>query len=537
MGFVSAWTCLNAVANVRYPGEESRLWFLPCIDTLIVFGAFALLARRGRTLPRPALAALTAFFVLVRFFRFADGISARVFERKFDLYVNLTLLPELPRLLRTTLSAWQLGLLGFGVLAGMTLVGVVCYGALRVAAHSLQAPDTQRFFLAAALAFVCFSLIPRGLRERFVRPPPGSASGRLVAELRSVIHASGTYERERHAVASARSELSRIPSGLARLEHADVLVFILESYGETVLEDAAYVPTVRREFAAFERELGAAGYAIASNVLESPTFGGCSWFAHAALDTGVRVENQLAFEALATDHPFTLADAFHAAGYRTVVAEPATERPAPNYLHFDREYYAAAFDYRGPRLGWGHLPDQFVLDFIHRRELVDRQVPRFIQYALVTSHAPWLAEATVLDDWSRIGDGSVFAALPIKRHTTDWSSLDQASEAYLDAIVYDLRVLRRYLASELHNDTLVIIVGDHQPPGGVTRSSTGHGVPVHVLSRKSELVAPFLARGYASGMRPAGNSSRPGMERFLFEFVRDFSADLRQTSVVGGPRP
>jgi hypothetical protein len=518
------------VANVRYPGEESRLWFLPCIDTVVLLGAFTLLARRGRKVPWPALVAVSAFFLFVRFFRIADGISGRAFGRKFDLYVNLTLLPELPRLLGTTLSVWQLGLLGFGVLAGMTLVGVVCYAALRVAAESLHAPDNQRLFLAASLGFVCFSLIPRDLRDGLMRPPPASASGRLVAELRSIIHASGTYERERRAVASARAELGRMPNDLARLGHADVLLFIVESYGETVLEDAAYVPTVRREFTTFERELGAAGYVLASNVLESPTFGGCSWFAHAALDTGIRVEDQHAFEALRTDHPFTLADELRAAGYRTVLAEPGTQRAAINYLHFDREYYASAFGYRGPQLGWGKLPDQLAIDFIHRRELVDRQVPRFIQYALVTSHAPWLAEATVLDDWSRVGDGSVFAALPIKRHATDWSSLDQASSAYLDAIVYDLEVLRRYLASELHNDTLVIIVGDHQPPGGVTRSSTGHGVPIHVLSRKSALVAPFLARGYASGMWPRESSKRPGMESFLFDFVRDFSSDLRQTS-------
>jgi hypothetical protein len=502
-----------------------------------LLGAFTLLARRGRTLPRPGLAALTFFFLLVRFFRFADGISGRVFGRRFDLYVNLALLPELPRLLRTTLSAWQLGLLGAGVLAGMTLVAIVSYQALRVVAEGLQAPANQRIYLAASLAFVCFSLIPRGLRDRFVRAPAASPSQRLAAELVSIVRASGTYGRERHVVASARTELSHLPNDLARLGHADVLLFILESYGETVLADAAYAPAIRREFAAFERELGGAGYTIASNVLVSPTFGGCSWFAHAALDTGVRVDNQLAFQALASEHPFTLADVFHAAGYRTVVAEPGTTRPAANYLHFDREYYAAAFDYRGPELGWGHLPDQFVLDFIHRRELVDRRVPHFVQYALVTSHAPWLAEATVLDDWSRVGDGSVFAALPIKRHTAEWSNLEQASDAYRDAIVYDLQVLRSYLASELHNDTLVIIVGDHQPPGGVTRSSTGHGVPVHILSRKSELVAPFLARGYASGMWPAVSSSRRGMERFLFEFVRDFSTDLRQTSVPGGPTP
>lgn len=487
-------------------------------------------------MPRWVFSALTAFFLVVRFFRIADGVSTRGFERKFDLYVNLTLLPELPRLLRTTLSLWQLGLLAFAVLLGMTLVGVACYAALRLAAESLQAPENQRIFLAVSLAFVCFSLVPRALRDGFVRPPPSSATARLVAEVGSVIDASGTYERERHAVERARQELARMPDNLVRLEGADVLLFIVESYGETLLEDPAYERKFGVELADVEGLLEAEGYSIASNILESPTFGGCSWFAHAALDTGVRVENQHAFNALATYHPSTLADAFRAAGYRTVLAEAATERPGQNYLHFDREYYASAFDYRGPLLGWGRLPDQYVIDFVHRRELVDRKVPRFIQYALVTSHAPWLAETTVLDDWSRIGDGSVFASLPVKRHATDWSNLDQASDAYLDAVTYDLEVLRRYLASELNNDTLVIIVGDHQPPGGVTRSSTGHGVPVHVLSRKAQLIAPFLARGYAPGMRPGAASQRPAMESFLFSFIRDFSQDLRQTIVVGGPK-
>jgi len=87
------------------------------------------------------------------------------------------------------------------------------------------------------------------------------------------------------------------------------------------------------------------------------------------------------------------------------------------------------------------------------------------------------------------------------------------------------------------DDTLVIIVGDHQPPGGVTGSSSGHGVPLHVLSRRRSLVEPFLARGYASGMRPGAPEPRQGLETFLFSFLRDFSEDLRQTRAVGGHSP
>ena len=58
-------------------------------------------------------------------------------------------------------------------------------------------------------------------------------------------------------------------------------------------------PTLERrvlpELSAIESELGSAGYAMASRVLDSPTFGGSSWLAHAALNTGVRTENQLEY--------------------------------------------------------------------------------------------------------------------------------------------------------------------------------------------------------------------------------------------------
>ena len=71
----------------------------------------------------------------------------------------------------------------------------------------------------------------------------------------------------------------------------------------------------------------------------------------------------------------------------------------------------------------------------------------------------------------------------------------------------------------------------------MTHESDGHGVPVHVLSRKRPLVEPFVARGYTSGLVPATSGARLGLETFLFSFLRDFSEDVRQTNVVGGPKP
>jgi len=320
-----------------------------------------------------------------------------------------------------------------------------------------------------------------------------------------------------------------------------VLLFIVESYGEGALADPTLAPKVRPELAALETELTASGYAAASSVLDSPTFGGGSWLAHAALNTGVRTENQLEYELMAVHHPPTLGDFFHDAGYHTVLVQPATQRQTVKrqYLNFDESFFGAAFDYRGPSFGWGVMPDQYIIDFVDRRELSVRAEarPRFVEYALITSHAPWTRQASVVRDWSRVGDGTIFRDLPIREHQTTWSHLEGASGAYADALVYDLEVLRRYLADRVKYDTLVIILGDHQPPGGVTGASNGHGVPIHVLSRKRSLVEPFVARGYTSGMVPATSGARLGLETFLFSFLRDFSEDLRQTSAAGGHSP
>lgn len=531
MALLASWTWLDVVANLRFPDEEARLWYLPCLDTVVLFGALALAARLGRRVP-PLLAGVLAFlFLCVRLLRFGDGISRHFFRRPFHVYTNLSLLPELPRLLHTTMSTWALGFLAVTLVAGLVVLTLVSYAAVRVAERCLLETRNRHLFGVVTVCFVALSLLPRSGVLTDVRPMPPNATARLVSEVSAIPRARRARERVSHAVLEARARFDAAPNDLAKLGGADVLVFIVESYGATVLEDGPQATRIREEYAAFETELGARGYAIAANVLASPAFGGGSWFAHAALDTGVRVTDQFEYEALCEAKPLTIAHFFDKAGYRTVLAQPATERSlaAQDYLDFDRKYLANDFSYRGPALGWGKMPDQYVIDFTARRELVARDRPRFVEYALVTSHAPWFAVPSPLDDWSRVGDGSVFASLPVRRYSSDWASIERASNAYLDTIIYDFEVLRRYLASELHNDTLVIIVGDHQPPGAAAHGSSDYGVPIHVLSRKAALVAPFLARGYAAGMTPRGAGPHPGLESFLFAFLRDFSTDLRQT--------
>jgi hypothetical protein len=47
-------------------------------------------------------------------------------------------------------------------------------------------------------------------------------------------------------------------------------------------------------------------------------------------------------------------------------------------------------------------------------------------------------------------------------------------------------------------------------------------VPIHVLSRDPELIAPFLAEGYVYGLDPTQPPPHLGMETFLAQFLAAF---------------
>jgi len=118
----------------------------------------------------------------------------------------------------------------------------------------------------------------------------------------------------------------------------------------------------------------------------------------------------------------------------------------------------------------------------------------------------------------------IFQRLEPKRYPVSWPKFANGSGPYVRSIEYDLQMLERYLALYVHDDSLIIILGDHQPVAEVNGHEASHGVPIHVLSRKPALLTPFLARGYVPGMRPRLVEKPPGLETFLPALLSDFSS-------------
>ncbi len=525
--FVVSWSFLNVLVNLRFPASEPTGWyFLPSLDVTVVLAAFVLIGLSGWRVTWPLRVPLVACLLFFRLLRFGDGITGEYFSRPFNLYTDLPLVSELVRYIHSSLAPWRfLAVVVSAVLVVALLVVAVDRSLAFLAAHLRRRRPALLFAVVVLPLAVASPFVSHD--TRYVRRYTGAFGSTILPRVRREAEfLLNVYSRRAHeakAIASVQEVLDHTPARLQGLHHANVLLMFVESYGATVIDRQIFTSKALPALRSMEADLANHGFVTASAQLTSATYGGMSWLAHATLLTGVRTTNQLEYDLLGVHRPRSMARILHQAGYHTVLLEPNTNRKSSgaDFYDFDETYRNWDFDYAGPPFAWASMPDQYVLDFARRRVVDVARGPLFATYVLVSSHAPWSHVPTLVRDWSRVGNGAIYYSLPVKRAYIDWSSFSHAAEPYLGSILYDLDVLRSYLTELVHDGSLVIILGDHQPVSEVTDNSPSWSVPIHVISRDPDLVAPFVARGYTRGMVP-GNVSLP-MEDFLVDFLHDFS--------------
>ena len=534
--FLLAWAFLDCLFNLRFPGSEPAGWYLlPSIDVAVLLAGFWVVRAFGAVVPDWLRLAIVVLALATRLFRFGEGIVERNFHRALSLYLDVPLVPNLVALMRSTVSGPSLIAWSALIAVGIVVLGVLTWWALAITERAMVFRGPRALFAGVSIA--CVLLSPIWLNRRNPEMHLGlfgrSIVPRVAGEVAFLRHAPEYRRRRSEEIAHMRDTLRAVPNSLDRLHHADVLLIVVESYGATVIEQPDYARRMAPVYAAFESELGPRGFTMASSLLTSATYGGRSWLAHAGLRTGVRTEDGLAYAVMleARPSPQTMASFFRAAGYRTVLVQPGTTKRKPEGVvgGFDEKYYAMDLDYHGPAFKWATMPDQYVIDFVHRHEVARvPELPRpplFVEYELVSSHSPWSLQPALVTDWSRLADGGrIFNEIAPVRYEIGWTSLERAGEAYVTSVIYDMDVLRRYIAERIDDDALIIVLGDHQPSADVTRSSPSHEVPVHVISRDRSFIQRFVGAGYVPGMRLDKGHPARAMETFLPQLLELFSS-------------
>jgi len=528
LGFILSACFLNVLLNIQYPASDLPLWTLfklspEALAILLIIWLTAILRIRFQA---AVYIPLTAWVLFLRLFRLGDVLVPMYFFRPFNLYLDSRFLPDLLHLLYTTLSRnafffWLFA--AMALLAGMTWFAWLSFKTIH---NYLLSPRIRSWTLGIVMAgLMVLPLIWGGSlfdKNRFF------ARGlflRVIEEFDFILQVKGHRAKHMAVIGSALKKNQTTPSSLDKLHGADVYLFFVESYGYTTFGDTRHFPKIEPDLIAIENALNDQGFEVVSNFFDSPTYGGSSWLAHATLSSGVHLNNQMRYNLLITSQVKTLARYFNAAGYRTVRAMPGTQWPWPEgeFYGFQAKYYAWHFDYRGPMYGWSTMPDQYVLDFIRRREMETASQPLFAEFILGSSHAPFHCQPPYLDAWSRIGEGAVYNELEVITFPIVWPDLSNASEGYVTAIRYDLTVMAEFIRQFVKDAALIIILGDHQPNVQLTGTHQLWSVPVHVISRNVDLLKPFQNRGFMPGLIPAQPPPHRGMSSFLFDFLEDFS--------------
>ncbi|MFB6097522.1 MAG: sulfatase-like hydrolase/transferase, partial [Salinibacter sp.] len=333
-----------------------------------------------------------------------------------------------------------------------------------------------------------------------------------------------------------------------------IYLFMVESYG-TVLNDH---PALRGPFRSLLRRtdsvFAAEGWHRATARCAVPVRGGRSWLSIASLFTGVRVKHQLLYNrfqdaALHSDTTIPhLVRFLDQQGYRTIALQPFTfERPGlpvHNLYDFDTTIYRKDLNYRGPDYGLANAPDQYSLHYTHETYLAPAQQPFFLFFETVDSHSLWnYGLPPYPDDWRQFNaqtrahrsphpDSASFPPVFLPDSITAPIIYDQPTHLrYLRHVAHEWRVLREYLTAKAPPGSLVLLMGDHQPPLLDTNSST---VPLHVLSTDSTLVDLAQRHGFTAGLQPTGESARLRQEG-LYSFLVHLLAAYDRPGAAAAP--
>lgn len=516
---VVACAVLHALLTIPMPWERrpiiDGLLSVPYDAVALVAGAWCVALLVDVRWWSSAPLALLVVFLFVH--RTMTTMVPAYWGRPFDLYEDVHEAWGLWHLLfhdrDTDTVAWAAATAAFG--------SVVLIGLLDLQQRAIMAAATRsRALTAAALTAIAMCVVPP-----FSPGDPPASSVRLAAT--DLWHVATDHWSGRHAarvdreLAAAVKRQAAAPADLGRWKTVDVHVLFIESYGRVFHQSDAGVATLAR----LQGTIDAADQLEAiSHYLRPSVCGGGSSFSHAEFYSGFPVDGRTTFERVIASDLRPIPKLFQDAGHLTINVQPAMPEPWPDgmaYYGFDQDWYASKIPWDGGRYHWGVLPDQAALALILRGIEPVKGGRVFTSFISVTSHAPFVQIPAFIDDWSRAADAATHTA-PQQTRSIGWLEYvghPELGAAYQASIAYALRSAVGF-AAQLERPSLVIILGDHQPPGLVEiGSETGRDVPIHLIANRPGLLSGWRPHGFVAGLRPPTETRSFPSARFREMFL------------------
>jgi len=343
---------------------------------------------------------------------------------------------------------------------------------------------------------------------------------------------TGLHDRKAFANESAYDPYHETPGDvlLTALRGKDVIFAFVESYGRGALVDPDYATQINAVLDAGNQRLAASGFSAESAFLTSPTVGGGSWLTHATMLSGLWIDNEQRYRDLVDSRRLTLTRSFRAAGWRTVGVMPGLTRdwPEGDFYGYDQIYDSRNLGYLGRPFSWvSSVPDQYALSAFQRteRDQADR-APVMAEIDLTSSHEPWVPIPRMVD-WNAVGDGTIFDPMTTEGATPQevWRDTKRIRNEYRRSIEYSIETLISYVETYGDANTVLVMLGDHQPAPFVTYVG-GRDVPISIIAKDRAVLDRISGWDWQSGIKPNAKAPVWRMDAFRDRFLTAY-----------GPRP
>jgi hypothetical protein len=149
----------------------------------------------------------------------------------------------------------------------------------------------------------------------------------------------------------------------------------------------------------------------------------------------------------------------------------------------------------------------------------------------VSSHTPWAPLPTMVP-WNKVGNGSIFDSMPARSESavTVWRNASTVRQFFGRSLQYSLETLISWV-TELHDPNLVLILlGDEQPGGPITRPGASHEVPISIVAHDPSVFRQIASWHWQDGLLPGPSAPLESMGAFRNQFLGAFSTASSHTA-------
>jgi hypothetical protein len=139
--------------------------------------------------------------------------------------------------------------------------------------------------------------------------------------------------------------------------------------------------------------------------------------------------------------------------------------------------------------------------------------------------------------WSKVGNGSIFDSMPARSESpiTVWRNASTVRQFFGRSLQYSLETLTSWVTELNDPNRVLILLGDEQPGGPITRPGASHEVPISIVAHDPSVFRQIASWRWQDGLLPGPSAPLEPMDAFRNQFLGAFSTTSSRAASAHRP--